>query len=225
MILIRKCIVYLLTPYFICLACIQFLYLNLLNLISPSWSKKVLLKMGEKTNMSTNPRFRYEDWGPTFMSLNFIKGVIGFMWTNLGEEAFVGNKAPDSPLVTLDGKTISIYKYLKDSRPLVLNFGSYFLVVYISEAHSTDGWVFANNFDINKHQNLEERFAAAQILVKEDPLCPIVVDNMADTTATQYGALPERLYVLQAGRVIYKGKRGPSGYRPMEVRSFLEKMK
>uniref|UniRef100_A0A4W5M099 Iodothyronine deiodinase n=1 Tax=Hucho hucho TaxID=62062 RepID=A0A4W5M099_9TELE len=75
----------------------------------------------------------------------------------------------------------------------------------------SDGWVFANKVDINKHQNLEECLAAAQFLVKEDPLCPVVVD--------------ERFYVQKAGKVIYKGKMGPWGYSPEEVRSFLEKMK
>lgn len=99
-----------------------------------------------------------------------------------------------------------------------------FLVVYIAEAHATDGWSFANNVDIKNHTNLQERLAAAQVLVKENPLCPIVVDEMTDITASKYGALPERLYVLQSGKVIYKGKRGPWGYNPEEVRRVLEKI-
>lgn len=98
-------------------------------------------------------------------------------------------------------------------------------MVYVAEAHSTDGWAFTNNIDINKHQNLEDRLSAAQILVQKEPLCPVVVDDMSDASATKYGALPERLYVLQAGKVVYKGGLGPWGYNPMEVRSFLEKMK
>lgn len=100
-----------------------------------------------------------------------------------------------------------------------------FLVVYIAEAHSTDGWAFTNNFDINQHQSLEERLSAAQILVQNEPLCPVVVDEMSNVTAIKYGAQPERLYVLQAGKVLYKGSIGPWGYDPQEVRSFLQKMK
>lgn len=65
---------------------------------------------------------------------------------------------------------------------------------------------------------------AARLLVKEDPLCPVVVDEMANTTAKRYGAMPERLYVLQAGKILYKGAMGPSGYSPLEVRSLLEKI-
>ncbi|KAG9348115.1 hypothetical protein JZ751_004145 [Albula glossodonta] len=86
-----------------------------------------------------------------------------------------------------------------------------------------DGWAFGNNVDIKQHTTLQERLAAAQVLVKEDPLCPVVVDDMTDITASRYGAMPERLYVLQSGKVIFKGKRGPWGYDPLEVRAFLEK--
>lgn len=100
-----------------------------------------------------------------------------------------------------------------------------FLVVYIAEAHSTDGWAFTNNFDINQHRSLEDRLAAARILVEKEPLCPVVVDEMDNEAAIKYGALPERLFVLQAGKIIYSGAVGPWGYNPQEVRSFLEKMK
>lgn len=68
----------------------------------------------------------------------------------------------------------------------------------------SDGWAFGSNVDINNHRSLEERLSAAQILVKEDPLCPVVVDEMTDVAVMKYGAMPERLYVLQAGKVLYK---------------------
>ncbi len=69
---------------------------------------------------------------------------------------------------------------------------------------ASDGWAFTNNIDINQHRNLEERLSAAQILVQKEPLCPVVVDEMSNIAAIKYGALPERLYVLQAGKVVYK---------------------
>ncbi|MED6250731.1 Type I iodothyronine deiodinase [Ataeniobius toweri] len=100
-----------------------------------------------------------------------------------------------------------------------------FLVVYVAEAHSTDGWSFGNNFDISQHRSLEERLSAAQILVQNDPLCPVLVDEMSNVSAIKYAAQPERLYVLQAGKVLYKGGMGPWGYNPQEVRSVLQKMK
>lgn len=119
-----------------------------------------------------------------------------------------------------------MYK-LDEFEELVKNFSEVadFLVVYIAEAHSSDGWAFTNNYDINTHQRLEDRLSAARILLQKDPLCPVVVDEMSDITAIKYGALPERFYVLQAGKVVYKGSVGPWGYNPLEVRAFLEKMK
>lgn len=98
-------------------------------------------------------------------------------------------------------------------------------MVYIAEAHSTDGWAFNNNVAIKQHQTLGDRLSAAQILVDLQPRCPVVVDDMSNVAASKYGAIPERLYVLQAGKVLYKGSIGPWGYYPSEVRSFLEKMK
>lgn len=68
----------------------------------------------------------------------------------------------------------------------------------------SDGWAFTNNIDINQHLSLEDRLSAARILVQKEPLCPVVVDDMSNVTAIKYGAMPERLYVLQAGKVAYK---------------------
>ena len=75
--------------------------------------------------MSQNPKFKYEDWGPTFMSFIFIKTVMGHMWLSLGEDAFVGSKAPDTPVVTLDGKKTNIYNFMKG--------GSVICLFYITE--------------------------------------------------------------------------------------------
>lgn len=90
---------------------------------------------------------------------------------------------------------------------------TYMLSVYIVLVQScenallvslADGWAFKNNYDINQHQSLEDRLSAAQVLVQSEPLCPVVVDEMTDVTTIKYGALPERLYILQAGKVLYK---------------------
>uniref|UniRef100_A0A3Q4A8F7 Iodothyronine deiodinase n=1 Tax=Mola mola TaxID=94237 RepID=A0A3Q4A8F7_MOLML len=213
--------------------------LGIMRLIAPSLARKITLRMGEKTTMTQNPNFKYEDWGLTFASMNMVRTACHHMWLSLGQEAFVGGAAPDSPVVTMQGERTAIlvlsfgsctppfiYK-LEEFKQLVEDFGDVadFLVVYLAEAHST-GWAFKNNYNINQHQSLEDRLSAARILVQKNPLCPVVVDEMSNASAIKYGALPERLYVLRAGKVVYKqGQMGPWGYSPLEVRSFLEKSK
>lgn len=98
--------------------------LRIVHCISPNLAKKVILSVGETTTMPQNPKFRYEDWGLTFMSLSFIKTATMHMWLSLGQEAFEGGVAPDSPVFTMDGRKSSIHKFMKDNRPLVLSFGS-----------------------------------------------------------------------------------------------------
>lgn len=82
-----------------------------------------------------------------------------------------------------------------------------------------DGWAFTNNIDINQHQSLEDRLSAARILVQKEPLCPVVVDDMTNVSAIKYGAMPERLYVLQTGKVAYK-VRAAVGRIPVAALTF-----
>lgn len=164
----------------------------------------------------------------------------------MGDEAFKGAFAPNTRVIDFDNKEHNVLDFLKDNRPLVLNFGSCswppflfkfdefktlvkdfnsvadFLIVYIQEAHATDGWAFKNNVDIKKHQTLSDRFNAARMLLKEEPPCPVVVDSMDNMTSAKYGAMPERLYVVLNGKIIYKGDKGPWGYNPEKVRLILQ---
>lgn len=89
--------------------------------------------------------------------------------------------------------------WVEPPRFIQYNFSDNFFFASVS-----DGWAFNNNFDISQHQSLGERLSAAQILVQQEPLCPVVVDEMSNDAAIKYGALPERLYVLQGGRIVYK---------------------
>jgi len=75
---------------------------------------------------------------------------------------------------------------------------------------SSDGWAFTNNMDIKQHQTLGDRLSAARVLVDLQPRCPVVVDDMTNVATSKYAALPERLFVLQAGKVVYKVGRGSS---------------
>lgn len=110
---LQKCMVCLTTVCFFCVMIGLNLMTRIITLISPSLAKKIHLRMGEKTTMTQNPNFSYEDWGPTFTSMKFIKTVSHHMWLSLGQEAFVGGEAPDSPVISMEGNKTSICKYLK----------------------------------------------------------------------------------------------------------------
>ncbi|KAL7397449.1 hypothetical protein ABVT39_022324 [Epinephelus coioides] len=121
---LHRLMVYLSTACMFCYMIGVTLIVSILHFISPSLTKKLVLKMGEKSTMTQNPNFKYEDWGLTFGSMNFIKVASYHMWMSLGQAAFEGGDAPDTPVVTMEGKKTSIGKYLKDNRPLVVSFGS-----------------------------------------------------------------------------------------------------
>ena len=47
---------------------------------------------------------------------------------------------------------------------------------------------------------------------------PVVVDQIDDTLARVYGALPDRLYlVAKGGSIAYQGEPGPMGFKPEEL--------
>lgn len=110
---LRKLSVYVSAAAMILFAIAQMTLLKLLSFVSPGLMRKIHLKMGEKSTMTQNPKFRYEDWGPTFFSLRFIKTVLSVNWCSLGLEAFEEHAAPDTALFTLDGQKTSIHRFLK----------------------------------------------------------------------------------------------------------------
>ena len=96
-----------------------------------------------------------------------------------------------------------------------------FLIIYTEEAHATDGWRFDRNYKIRQHRTIDERFVAARILLDFDPHCPIVVDKMTGNANRQYGAFPERLFIIMNDIVMYESKIGPWGYKTEEVYEWL----
>jgi len=104
-----------------------------------------------------------------------------------------------------------------------------FVTIYIAEAHPAERGHFTNNYDVDTHRNMGDRLAAAQVLKEKagESLkgCQILVDPMSDIANLSYGALPERLYVVLDGTIVYEGGEGPFDYRLDEVEMFLEKYK
>jgi hypothetical protein len=51
---------------------------------------------------------------------------------------------------------------------------------------------------------------------------PMVVDGMDDRVGHAYSGMPDRMYVLDSeGRVVYKGGRGPFGFKVGEMEQSL----
>ena len=74
-------------------------------------------------------------------------------------------------------------------------------------------------------QNFEERVEAAEILLdykKAEDNYDILVDLMDNKAGTAYAAMPERLYVVLDGKIVYEGDLGPFGYKLDEVEDYLE---
>ncbi|NXI54177.1 IOD1 deiodinase, partial [Chloroceryle aenea] len=90
----------------------------------PNAMKRYILKQGEKSRMNTNPKFSYENWGPTFFSFKYLLFVLKVKWKRLEDEAYEGCPAPNTPVVTSNGEVCHIFDFMQDNRPLILNFGS-----------------------------------------------------------------------------------------------------
>ncbi|MCI0639611.1 MAG: hypothetical protein L0Y72_02500 [Gemmataceae bacterium] len=102
-----------------------------------------------------------------------------------------------------------------------------FVCVYLREAHPADGWAAAFNkdvcADITQPRNYEERAQVAERCCAHLKITmPLVVDAMDDRVGHAYSGMPDRLYIIDAaGRVAYKGGRGPSGFKSGEMEQSL----
>lgn len=155
---------------------------------------------------------------------------------------------------TTDGTECHLLDFASPERPLVVNFGSAtwppftnqlpafsklveefssvadFLLVYIDEAHPSDGWAVPGesslSFEVKKHRNQEDRCAAAQQLLERfslPPQCRVVADRMDNNANVAYGVAFERVCIVQRQKIAYLGGKGPFYYNLQEVRHWLEK--
>jgi len=98
-----------------------------------------------------------------------------------------------------------------------------FFLVYIREAHPTDG----RQARINERHNIfvkqpakyVERVAVAKEMCTQlDLKLPPLIDNLDDRVNQAYNAEPDRLYLIGVdGRIAYQGARGPRGFDPAEL--------
>ena len=128
---------------------------------------KEVFKLSPKTSLFAGAELNKEVFGESLFGWEMYKAVTATLMTDLQKKAKRGLEAPNPPLFSADGQSRShLLDFARESRPLVVNFGSCtcpvfmerlrefndvmtefsdiadFLVIYISEAHPTDGWAF-----------------------------------------------------------------------------------
>ena len=103
-----------------------------------------------------------------------------------------------------------------------------FFVIYIQEAHPTDGWQVDSNIQdgvlYRQHQTFDERETVANAcsLDLHIPL-PVLIEDIDNAIDEAYGAAPERLYLIAAdGNVAYRGGAGPHFFDPDEWGQAIE---
>ncbi|CAG01826.1 unnamed protein product, partial [Tetraodon nigroviridis] len=176
--------------------------------------RKVLLQMGQRQKSADDPPVCVSDSNKMF-TLESLRAVWYGQKLDFLKSAHLGSAAPNTEVMLVQERRQRIVRQYADIAD--------FLVVYIEEAHPSDGWVSTDApHQIPKHRCLEDRLRAAQLMLAEVPESNVVVDNMDNSSNAAYGAYFERLYILRDERVVYQGGRGPEGYRISELRTWLE---
>jgi len=104
-----------------------------------------------------------------------------------------------------------------------------FFIVYIREAHPTDGRQSQANVRegilIEQPKSFDDRLkVATEMCSKLEIDIPAVIDGIDDKVNKDYSALPDRLYLVgKDGKIAYKGERGPRGFMPEELQTAIEK--
>ena len=101
-------------------------------------------------------------------------------------------------------------------------------MVYITEAHPSDVWQMESNIKdkvvFASPRSEEERASVAGTCVRKLGIqIPALLDEFGDSTENAYTAWPDRIYLIDRnGKVVYKSKPGPFGFKPDELRAALQ---
>jgi len=87
------------------------------------------------------------------------------------------------------------------------------------ESNVKDKVVFAS-----PHSEEERGFVAGACVRKLGIEIPAVLDEFGNSTESAYTAWPDRLYLIDAaGRVAYKSRPGPFGFKADELKAAIQK--
>jgi len=103
-------------------------------------------------------------------------------------------------------------------------------VVYITEAHPSDVWQMESNVKekvvFASPKSEEERaFVAGACVRKLGIKFPAVLDEFGNSTEQAYTGWPDRIYLIDGqGKIAYKSKPGPFGFKPDDLEKALKKI-
>jgi Iodothyronine deiodinase len=104
-----------------------------------------------------------------------------------------------------------------------------FLLVYIREAHPTDGWQLPVNVRdgvlLAAAKDIGQKEEYASSCVRNLGIkFTTVVDEMDARTELNYMGWPDRLYLVgKDGRIAWKGSPGPRGFKPPDLEAAIRK--
>lgn len=105
-----------------------------------------------------------------------------------------------------------------------------FKVVYVREAHPSDGWQVPQNRRDGVVYETPETYEERKRIAKECEVglslkIPILIDTMDDAVETAYAGWPDRIYVIdRGGKIAFRGRPGPAGFRPEEAMRALDRL-
>ena len=187
--------------------------------------------------------------GPSKWTL--VKGLFRQEIGSLQAGPKLDDPAPDFCLKTAGGEEEVSLSKLTGTKPVVLVFGNFtcgpfrgqagnveklfrrygdranFVMVYVREAHPTDGWSMESNdrvgVALRQPRSYGERVEVARTCGKTLQFgFPMLVDSIDDAVGARYSGMPARLYLIDRdGKVAYKSGRGPFGFKPAELEQSL----
>jgi Iodothyronine deiodinase len=104
-----------------------------------------------------------------------------------------------------------------------------FYVVYIGEAHPSDAWQLPSNIKdkvvYEAPKDMGQRTDLAEVCVTKLGIkLPAIVDRFDDAVDRTYSGWPDRLYLIDKdGRIAYKSRPGPFGFKPADLEAALKK--
>jgi len=99
-----------------------------------------------------------------------------------------------------------------------------FYAIYLREVHPSDEYDIFNHVCFKQPKTMEERLKIVKAFRAKHTLnMPIFIDQMDDLCSYLFRASPERLFVIQNGKMLFQGGPGPSKYLPEDLDDFLVK--